>query len=190
MEPYLGRKSIRLLLVGLGLFLLFSGVLTLLNPRSLIVGHQYQRWRVYAMGFSVEYVSKEGSVAYGIATTALGLAAFIGAFLGDTRIARSDRAVAQGVVIVAPELLKRYGRIEDSTFPQIAATAEELRISRGIVPYLFAAFLGRNELEALEARMPGVNWSEVERRIDRILVELPHEDLLGTHFHESWRMPD
>jgi len=187
MEPYLGRKSVRTLLVGLGLFLVFSGVTTLMNPRNLVVGHQYQRWRLVTSGYIMEHVSKEGSIVYGMGTTALGLVAFVGAFLGDTRVLRSDRAVARGIVTVAPELMKRYGRLEDCTLAQVEATARDLGTARSLLPYLFAAFLGRDELKALEAHMPGVNWNEVERRIDRILVELPHEDLLGTHFHESWR---
>jgi hypothetical protein len=189
MEPYLSRISLRPLLVALGLFLITSGVLTLLNPRALVIGHPGSslRWRI--MFVPTEYVSKEGSVVYGIATTALGLVAIVGAYLGDLRIRRRDRSIAQAIVTVAPELERRYGRIEDSTLPQVEATARELRVAPGLEPYLLAAFLGRDELSVLEVTNPGVDWRAVEKRIYRILVDLPHEDLLGTHFHESWRGP-
>jgi hypothetical protein len=189
MEPYLSRISLRPLLVALGFFLIMSGVLTLLNPRALAIGHQrYSWWRT--MVVPTEYVSKEGSVVYGIATTALGLVSIVGAYLGDLRIRRRDRSIAQAIVTVAPELERRYGRIEDSTLPQVEATARELRVAPALEPYLLAAFLGRDEFRALEAQRPRDDWSEVEQRISRILIELPHEDLLGTHFHESWREPE
>jgi len=189
MGLYLSRRTIRPLLAGLGLVILFSGVTALMFPRPLIVGHQFPRFIFWMQNYVVERVSKEGCIVYGIFATLLGLGFLYAAYLGDLRVLWSDRAVAEGIVTVAPELLRNYGRIEDCTQAQVVAMSRKLKVSRAKEPYLCAAFLGRDELKSLEARMPGVNWGEVEQRIDRILIELPHEDLVGSHFHESWHEP-
>jgi hypothetical protein len=177
---------VRILLLAIGLFVGFSGVATLLNPRPIFVGHPATSRFIYRNGGFVEYVSKEGSIVYGACATALGIAMIYGAFLGDTRVARSDREVAHGILTVSPELMRRYGRIEDCTRPQIEATAGELKVDAGLLPYLLAAFLGREELRKSENQSPGTDWKEVEDRVDRIFAELPHGELLHSHFHRSW----
>ena len=64
----------RTLLCLIGIFLVFSGVTTLLNPRPLIVGHQRMSPVFFRSNVVMEYVSREGSVVYGAACTALGFA--------------------------------------------------------------------------------------------------------------------
>jgi hypothetical protein len=176
----------RTLLCLIGIFLAFSGVTTLLNPRPLLVGHQRMSQVFFRNNVVMEYVSKEGSVVYGAVCTALGFALAYSAFLGDLRIARRDRAVAHGILVVSRELLGRYGRIEDCTRAQIEATALELNADTDLHPYLLAAFLGREELRRSENQAPGTDWREVEDRVDRIFADLPHEELLHSHFHPSW----
>jgi hypothetical protein len=180
----------RFLMLPVGLFLVFSGVTTLLNPRPILVGHQRMSSIFFRSSVVFEYVSREGSVVYGACATALGLAMIYSIFLGDLRIAGSDRAIAHGILTVSPELLRRYGRIEDCTRPQIEATAKDLRIDAAIHPYLLAAFLGKEELRKSENQAPGTDWREIEDRVDRIFVELPHEELLRSHFHRSWAAAD
>jgi hypothetical protein len=176
----------RTLMFLVGLFLAFSGVTTLLNPRPLVVGHQRISPMFLRYSVVLEYVSKEGSVVYGACATALGLSLVYSVFLGDMRIARRDRAVAQGILTVSRELMSRYGRLEDCSRGQIEATAAELRVDASLHPYLLAAFLGRDELRKSENQAPGTDWREVEDRVDRIFADLPHEELLHGHFHPSW----
>lgn len=83
-------------MLPVGLFLVFSGVTTLLNPRPILVGHQRMSPMFLINSVILEYVFKEGSVDYGACATALGLAMICSVFLGDLRIARSDRAIAHG----------------------------------------------------------------------------------------------
>jgi hypothetical protein len=176
----------RTLMFLVGLFIVFSGVTTLLNPRPIVIGHQRISPAFFGNGVVLEYVSKEGSIVYGACATALGFALIYSVFLGDMRIARRDRAVAHGIVNVSRELVARYGRFEDCSPGQIEATATELKIEPGLHPYLLAAFLGKDELRKSESRSPGTDWKEVEERVDRVFVDLPHEELLHSHFHPSW----
>jgi len=176
----------RTLMFLVGLFLVFSGMTTLLNPRPLLIGHQRMSRIFFRSSVVVEYVSKEGSIVYGACSTALGFALAYSAFLGDLRIARRDRAVAHGILTVSRELMSRYGRIEDCTRPQIEATARELNADASLHPYLLAAFLGKEELRKSENQAPGTDWREVADRVDRIFADLPHEELLHSHFHPSW----
>jgi hypothetical protein len=170
----------------IGIFLVFSGVTTLLNPRPLLVGHQMMSRLFFRNSVVVDYVSKNGSIVYGAGCTALGFALAYSAFLGDLRIAGRDRAVAKGILIVSRELMSRYGRIEECTRPQIEVTAAELKVDARLNPYLLAAFLGKEELRKSENQAPGTDWREVEDRVDRIVADLPHGELLDSHFHPSW----
>jgi|HubBroStandDraft_1064217.scaffolds.fasta_scaffold68332_2 hypothetical protein len=176
----------RTLMFLIGLFLVFSGVTTLLNPRPLIVGHQMMSRIFFRNAVVVDYVSKEGSIMYGACSTALGFALAYSVFLGDMRIERRDRAIAHQILIVSRELMSRYGRIEDCSRGQIEATALELKVDPRLHPYLLAAFLGKEELRKSEHLSPEADWREVEDRVDRIFVDLPHEELLHSHFHPSW----
>ena len=176
----------RLIVVAIGLFLVFSGVTTLLNPRPLLVGHQRMSSLFFRSNVVVEHVSKEGSIVYGACSTALGIALIYSAFLGDMRIARKDRDIAQQILTVSHELMRRYGRIEDCFRGQILATAAELGVDAHYTPYLLAAFLGKEELRKSENQPPGTDWKEVEQRVDRIYVDLPHEELSHGDFHPSW----
>jgi hypothetical protein len=169
-----------------GLFLVFSGVTTLLNPRPLVVGHQRMSRAFFTRTVVWEYVSKEGSIVYGAFATALGFGLIYSVFLGDMRVARSDRATAKKILAVSKDLMRRYGRIEDCTRPQVEATAIEMRIEPSFGPYLLAAFLGRDELRKSENQAAGIDWKEVEDRVSRIYGELPHEELCHEHFHPSW----
>jgi hypothetical protein len=102
------------------------------------------------------------------------------------RIERRDRAIAHRILVVSRELMSRYGRIEDCSRGQIESTALELKVDPRLHPYLVAAFLGKEELRKSENQSPGTDWKEVEDRVDRIFVDLPHEELLHSHFHPSW----
>ena len=77
--------------------------------------------------------------------------------------------------------------MEDCTIAQIDRAAKDLSISRSVLPYLYAAFLGRSEFDSLRVRIPDVAWDEVKERIERITDELPYEELSVAHFHDSWR---
>jgi hypothetical protein len=110
-----------------------------------------------------------------------------GAFLRDTRIPKGDRGIARAISTAADELITRYGRVENCTLQQVLVTAKDLKISPTFTPYLYAAFLGKEELQGLDAFFPDADWNEVAKTIQRILLELPHGELDGSHFHESWK---
>jgi hypothetical protein len=180
------RPSMRTLMSLIGLFLVFSGVATLLNPHPLLVGRQMMSRMFFRSTVVVEYVSKGGSITYGACSTALGFALIYGVFLGDIRVERRDRAIAHRILVVSRELVSRYGRIEDCSRRQIESTALELRVDPRLLPYLLAAFLGKEELRKSENQWPETDWKEVVDRVDQIFVDPPHGELLHSHFHPSW----
>jgi hypothetical protein len=177
----------RSVLVAIGLFLICSGIAGVTNPRIIAIPHHAERFGIIRGGGSVEIVSKQGCVIYGALSVCLGFLAIRCAWMRGPDVPRRDRSIAQSILIVRRGLDERYGRLDNCTLPQVERTAKELRVPQRNFPYLFAAFLGRAELDWLRGQMPEVGWDEVEARIERITLELPCADLSGTHFHESWR---
>ena len=161
-----------------------SGIAAMMNPREIVIPHHATR---YFGNGTVEVVSKEGCLVYGGLSICMGVAALWSATVRGPDVPRSDRSIAQSILVVRRALDERYGVMEGCTVPQIQRTAKDLRVARKFFPYLCAAFLGRSELDSLRIGMPKVRWDEVANRIERIAYELAYGDLNGAHFHESWR---
>jgi hypothetical protein len=175
-------------LVAFGFILVISGIAAIMNPRAIAIPH-HAEWRgiFRRSGGTVEIVSEEGCIVYGALSVCLGIGAIWGASVKGPDVPRNDRSIAQSILIVRRGLDERYGRMENCSAPQIERAARELRIPKKHMSYLFAAFMGRAELDSLRERMPEIGWNEVVDRIERITFELPYGDLSGAHFHESWR---
>jgi len=157
-------------------------------PRAMGIPHPIiATWRrVQGYPIRVEIISKEQCVLYGAAAVCIGLAVLWSATMRGPDVPRNDRAIADSILLVRRRLEERYGQMENCTVAQIEATAKDLRVAKARYPYLYAAFLGRAELESLRKLMPQINWTEVEQRIERIYLELPCAELRAEHFHESW----
>lgn len=179
----------RKLLVLVGVILVVSGFSAILHPRVVAIGHQAQWLGILRIGSggTIEIVSEDGCIIYGALAVCIGAGSLWNATVRRADVPREDRLVALAILKVRRSLDERYGRLEGCSVRQIELTAESLGISPKINPYLFAAFLGRAELESLRKSMPGICWEGVEEKIDRITFELPYGDLNGAHFHESWR---
>src|SRR5580658_6263929 len=118
----------RLFAICAGLFFLVGGITAMVNPREVVVGHNGFGTR-YGLSFNrLETVSKNGSIAYGAAATAIGcVLVYCGAVGGPGSWRRYDK-VARTIPQVSAELMRRYGRIEECTEAQIEATAREMKV--------------------------------------------------------------
>jgi hypothetical protein len=178
-----------MLLVITGTILVISGTLAILLPRAIAVGHQAQWLGIFRIGSggTVEIVSENGCIVYGIFAYCMGAGALWNATIQRPEVQKEDRSVAQAILEVRRALDERYGRLDGCSQRQIEMTAQALGFSQEMIPYLLAAFLGRTELGSLRETLPGIDWAAVEEKIDRISFDLPYGDLNGAHFHESWR---
>lgn len=177
--------------MAIGLFILASGIVAMIYPRAMEIPHPSGlgtrlggSWRGGRV--TVHTITREQCVYYGALVACIGLAVIWNASIRRLDVQRKDRAIAESILLVRKGLEERYGRMENCTRGQVDATADELRVATTKRPYLWAAFLGRVELETLRKKEPKLGWDEVEARIERIFLELPCDELNREHFHESW----
>ncbi|HEY1792481.1 MAG TPA: hypothetical protein VGG34_06150 [Opitutaceae bacterium] len=184
-------RSLRILMVCVSLFLVFSGVTAMLNPRPLVVAHGgvSEIFGAAALPYRIETLSVVGTYIYGAMATATGVIFFYLAGLGDLRVARRDREVARRIAQAAPELQARYGSVEGCTQAQIEATLTEMNVDARFLPYLLAAFMGRDALRTLVLQNEGIDWLRVEACVERICAALPTAELRHGQFHGSWSGP-
>lgn len=101
----------------------------------------------------------------------------------------SVKELARWVKTLGPELHRRYGLEGGCTHQQVAKTAADLGIGGKILPYMYAAFVHEDELPAVRAQMPEVNWEEVDERSSRVIDGLQHTSHYDEEdgFRESWK---
>lgn len=176
----------RTLLSAVSVFLIASGVLGFVFPRAIVLSHPTSGRRLFRSGLT-EYLTPRHERAYSEITILLGAMIGGATLVGSlASVPARDRRIARAIERVQPELLRRYGSMNDCSQPQIVLTARELKIPERLHPYLLAAFMGRDALALLEQQMPGVDRKEVEARTERIFSELPTEFITADHFHVSW----
>jgi hypothetical protein len=176
----------RLFAICAGLFFLLGGITAMVDPREMVIGHNGYGNRYGLASSRLETVSKNGSIAYGAAATAIGCVLVYCGAMGGPGTWRREERVARTIPQVSEELMRRYGRVDECTEAQIEATARELNVPPRLTPYLLAAFLGRKDLAQSEKRSPRVDWRDVEACVERIFDDLPQGDLRRSHFHASW----
>lgn len=176
----------RALPIAAALVLFISGALAVAFPRSLVIGHSRYGNRGSAVRVSgLEVVSSEGCRNYGILAIAAGIFMAWGA-LGASYVPITDRGIARSIVDTKRCLESGYGVTGGCTIAQVEAAARASKASPKHIPYLCAAFMGKDEFDQLRASMPDVDWAKIEDRVSRIACELPYKELCGAHFHESW----
>ncbi|HZZ17926.1 MAG TPA: hypothetical protein VFE25_01080 [Opitutaceae bacterium] len=106
--------------------------------------------------------------------------------LGSSSISLSDRRIARSIVETKKKLESDYGVTNACSIAQIEAAVMALRISSRHLPYLCAAFMGKDEFNQLREFMPDVDWGRIEARVSKIACDLPYRELNGSHFHETW----
>jgi hypothetical protein len=182
-DAVMSRRALPLLAA---LVLCGSGILAVIFPRALFIGHPSSGTRLFFLpAYRTEFVSATGCRNYGV------LAILAGAFLawgatGGSPVPLSDRGIAKSIVRTKLQLELSYGRMDACTVGQIEGAVRAAQVSPRHLPYLCAAFMGRDEFDQLRASMPDVDWSRIEERVARIASELPYKELRGDHFHESW----
>ena len=98
----------------------------------------------------------------------------------------TNEIIAQHIVQLTAEFLKRYGATAGCNRLQFAKTMADLGVAQGLVPYAGAVFLSEEEFKAFRADRPTINWEEVEKRSERIFRELQHVHRYGDgRFRES-----
>jgi hypothetical protein len=168
------------------LFLFASGILAIVSPRTLVVGHARYGTRIVTVSpSSLEFVSKTGCRNYGILAIIAGTVITWGA-LGASHVPLTDRGIAKSIVRTKKTLESSYGVTEGCTIAQIEAAVRSSKVSPRHLPYLCAAFMGEDEFDQLRASMPDVNWAGIAERVSKIASELPYSELSGSHFHETW----
>ena len=98
----------------------------------------------------------------------------------------SDRKIRKDLFRMEPELIRRYGRAEGCTLGQLVRTADDLKTSQIVYPYLCAAFLSEEALRGVMAEMPNENWEEIKERAKRIGTEFARRGSpFSDRFYES-----
>jgi hypothetical protein len=176
----------RTLPVLAALILIVSGTLALIYPRALVIPHARNGSLFRAIPFShMEAISKTGCQYYGVMAIAAGVFMIWGAF-GGSYVPLTDRGIAKSIVTTKARVEQDFGCFDSCTIAQIEASVRTSRVSPKHLPYLCAAFMGKNEFDQLRESMPDVDWGKIEDRVARIACELPYKELSGTHFHETW----
>lgn len=97
-------------------------------------------------------------------------------------------ALQKHLTEIWPELIKRYGENPgEYTRLQIKATADALSLDGQLLPYLYATFLSKDEYKAVQAELPGVDWTRLEQEAQAAYDAVQHLRLPGSNFHESWK---
>jgi len=176
----------RTLPIAVALVLICSGLLAVIYPRPLVVGHASYGNRGFAVQLSrLENVSKEGCRNYGLLAILAGAFMIWGALAGSY-VPLTDRRIARSIVETKKRLEASYGITTSCTIAQIEAAIKASKISSKHLPYLCATFMGRDEFDQLRILIPDVDWDRIEIRVSRIACELPYRELNGSHFHETW----
>lgn len=176
----------RILPILAALILFGSGILAIIFPRDLVIGHARYGARSIAVPLStLEYVSKTGCRYYGVLAVVSGAMMMWGS-LGSSNVPLSDRSVAKSIVRTKEGLELSFGVTDRCTVGQVEAAVKASKVSPRHLPYLCAAFMGKDEFDQLRASIPDVDWGMIEDRVARIARELPYKELNGDHFHESW----
>jgi hypothetical protein len=181
----LDGRTVKNLPVGVALFLLVSGSLAIIFPRPLVIGHAGSGRYGGISLFRLEQISKTGCRTYGVLAVVVGTVMMWGA-VGDSCVPLTDRRIAKSIVITKSALERDYGMTDDCTILQIEVAVKASKVSPKHLPYLCAAFMGKDGFGQLRESMPDVDWNGIERTVSRIATELPYKELKGGHFHESW----
>jgi hypothetical protein len=178
--------SFRSLPILAALILCVSGVLAVIFARPLVFAHAGFSGRYINLPRNrEEVVTATGCRVYGLLAIATGLVMAWGTREGSW-VGRSDRGIARSIVLTKQALERDYGLTDLCTIGQIEGAVKDAKISPRHLPYLCAAFMGRDQFDELRAHMPDVDWQRIEARVARIAAELPYRELRGDHFHESW----
>jgi hypothetical protein len=98
----------------------------------------------------------------------------------------TNGVIAQQIVQLTAEFLKRYGTAAGCNRLQFSKTMGDLGVPQDVVPYVSTVFLSEEEFKGFQIDRPEINWEEVERRAERIFRELQHVSRHGDGFRESW----
>lgn len=99
--------------------------------------------------------------------------------------APSHKTIAEAFFKIRPELVKRYGRSENCSLGQVRRTVGDLNIPKEILPYVYAAFLSKEDFQQILTEFPSVNWTEIRRQNAGINLGPNHTNGSGESFYES-----